>query len=233
MAGRALGAIALAVQAGAFALFGGTPQIVSHVRLAGHNVLEIVQRRTANGPPIRQYALNEGEPLHLVLVRDDFRSFSHVHPAMLANGAFRTHVALDAGHRFYAFVASQPAGDAKQVFRFVLQAGAPPHHLDTTIAAPRTTSQAGPYPVRLQRAVLGTAPQTLAVYAPYRAALHTVLVNTQTLTYAHVDGMLDPARKCCTYTLQLPRLAPGLYEMWTQFGRDGSALTARFTLAAR
>lgn len=232
MAGRALGAIILAVQTGAFALFAGKPQLVSQVQLVGHNQLQIVQRLRAGGAPITHYDLNEGEPLHLVLVRDDFRSFSHLHPRMRSNGSFRTSVALDAGHRFYAYVASQPAGMSRQVFRFVLQAGAPPHHLDTTIAAPRTASLAGPYPVRLDRAVLAQTPTTVRIYTKQRATLHTVLVNTSTLTYAHVDAALERGA-CCTYALSLPRLAPGLYRMWAQFERGRSTLTAPFTLSVR
>jgi hypothetical protein len=237
MAGRALGAVILALQTGAFALFAGKPQVVSQVQLVGHNELQIVQRARTGGKIITRYVLNEGRPLHLVLVRDDFRSFSHVHPAMQPNGAFRARVALDAGHRFYAYVASQPAGMSRQVFRFVLQAGAPPHHLATTIAAPRTTSVAGPYTVRLDRAVLTQTPATLRIYAKDRAMLHTVLVDTETLTYAHVDAALQSGT-CCTYALPLPRLAPGLYRMWAQFvsgGRSGGrrVQTAAFTLAVR
>lgn len=232
MAGRAIGAVILALQAGVFALFAGKPQIASQVQLIGHNELQIIQRRTAGGRPITRYVLNEGKPLHVVLVRDDFRSFSHVHPAMMRDGAFRAQVALDAGHRFYAYVASQPVGMSRQVFRFILQAGAPPHHLATTIAAPRTTSAAGPYAVRLDRATLTQTPGVLHVYTKDRAALHTVLVNTQTLTYAHVDARLQPGA-CCTYELQVPPLAPGLYRMWAQLERGHSALTAPFTLGVR
>ena len=232
MAGRTVAAVILALQTGAFALFGGKPQIVSQVQLVGHNELAIVQLSAATHAPITQYVPTEGQDVHVVLVRDDFRSFSHVHPTPGARGAFRTQVALDAGHRFYAYVASEPQGFSRQVFRFVLQAGAPPHHLDTSLAAPHTTSLAGRYTVHLDRDVLSRNGGPLLVQIPHRAGLHSVLVNTSTLTYAHVDGTLTRGA-CCTYRMQMPRLARGVYRMWLQFDDSAGSLTAPFTIDVR
>jgi hypothetical protein len=233
MAGRTVAAVILALQTGTFALFGGKPQVVSQVQLVGHNELAIVQRSAASHATITKYVPTEGQDVHVVLVRDDFRSFSHVHPAAAGHGVYRTQVALDAGHRFYAYVASQPQGFSPQVFRFVLQAGAPPHHLDTSLAAPHTTSLAGHYAVHLDRDVLSRNGGMLQVQIAHRAALHGVLVNTSTLTYAHVDGALVTSGPCCTYRMQMPHLARGVYRMWLQFNDGADSLTAPFTIDVR
>lgn len=258
MASRALGAVAALVtaillpvhagaarsqQTGVFALYRGTPQIDSHVRLLGHDELDIVQYPMHSTAPLVRYVRSEGEPLHVVLIRDDFRSFSHVHPVGDGRGHYHVRVALDSGHRFYAFVASQPNGLPRQVFRFTLQAGAPPHHLATSLQAPSRVSLAGPYRVLLSHAtIVAHRPYTIdvSVNGPHGAALrvppehgaaaHTVFISPQTLQYVHVDAREDGGNRL---KLRVPALAPGAYRMWMQFSEGNAALTAPFTLVAR
>src|SRR5689334_18474170 len=79
-------------QAGDFALYRGTAQIRSDVRLIGDNELQIVQYPMHGNSPITRYTSTEREPMHVVLVRDDFRSFSHVHPSEASSGTFRVRV---------------------------------------------------------------------------------------------------------------------------------------------
>lgn len=230
-------------QTGAFALYHGTPQIRSQVQLTGHDELDIVQYPQGSRWPLVRYARSEGEPVHVILVRDDFRSFSHVHPRAVGNGHFRVRLALDSGHRFYAFVASQPSGFARQVFRFTLQAGAPPHHLETSLEAPSRVAVAGPYRVALSEAsVPAGTPQTIAVAvnkrgggkaalsSVYGAPAHTVFISPQTLQYVHVDAHAANGRRLA---LRVPALAPGVYRMWMQLDAGNSSLTAPFTLVAR
>src|SRR5690242_2584384 len=85
-------------QTGQFALYRGTAQIVSKVTLVGGNELDIVQFARSSHMPITHYKRPENESVHVILVRDDFRSFSHVHPREINGGHFRVRVALDAGH---------------------------------------------------------------------------------------------------------------------------------------
>lgn len=230
-------------QRGTFALYRGTPQISSNVKLVGNDELDIVQYDARSRAPIVRYVLTEGEPVHVILVRDDFRSFSHVHPKPVGKGHYRVRVALDAGHRFYAFVASEPTGDAPQVFRFTLQAGAPPHHLDTSLEAPSTSALAGRYRVSLSAARLqAQTPHAIAARVttragspvsvqPFRGAqAHTVFVNPQTLQYIHVDA--QPGGKA-QMMLRVPPLPRGIYRMWLQFSAGRTITTAPFTLVAQ
>jgi hypothetical protein len=251
---RAVAALALAVatcgtafaaqqqeQLGQFALYRGTPQIRSDVRLIGGNVLQIVQYPLHGNAAITRYRNSESEPVHVVLVRDDFRSFSHVHPQAVSNGIYRVRVALDAGHRYYAFVGSRPAGYTPQVFRFVLQAGAPPHHSATSFEAPSERTTAGPYRVTLSNAHLSAYKFATIVASvttnagravatrPFRGALaHTVFVNVQTLEYVHVDAPQDGRIE-----LRLPPLRRGAYRMWLEFSDGHAIFAAPFRLAAQ
>jgi hypothetical protein len=235
-----LPAAAATEQQGAFAMVGGTPRVESNIALVPRdgaaNVLDVVQYEENSGLPITQYIRTEHNAIHTILIRDDFRTFVHAHPIAAGNGHFRIPVALDADHRYYAYVASHPAGLPLQVFRFVLKAGAPPHQVATTIAAPSPDAVAGSYEVRLNTDTLHSRSGTTlvpAITAGGRAAVPTphdgaqiqaVLVNTQTLQYLHIDGSPD---------LRLPPLPPGLYRAWLQFRIANAPVTVPFTLAAR
>ena len=229
-------------QDGAFALYRGVPRIVSRVSLVGSNELDIVQYAIGSSTPVLQYARTEGEPVHVILVRDDFRAFSHVHPAYAGSGHYRVRVALDAGHRFYAFIASHPAGDPPQVFRFTLQAGAPPHHVDTSLEAPSRGGNAGPYRITLSADRLPAGkPKSIGVnvtragrtvsLTPFRgAAAHMMFIDPQSLQYVHVDAHTQGAGRI---VLNVPALPRGVYRMWLQFEPQRAILTVPFTLAAQ
>lgn len=251
MASPALGALAAFVlaaaaapqqtQPGTFALYGGAARSVSQLSLRSGNTLDVVQFKAPGRDAITTYQPTEGEPLHVILVRDDFRTFSHVHPAQQADGHFRVSVALDGGHRYYAFVASQPQGMPPQAFRFQLQTQAPPPHLLTTLPAPRAWSQAGPYNVKLstvrfaggENAIVDARIWTshgAAVRAhPYSgAAAHSVFINPETLQYVHVDATANGP----DLRLHLPPLRRGAYRMWLQFSDGRAVYVAPFMLAA-
>jgi hypothetical protein len=238
---------AIVQQTGQFALAGGKAQIVSRLSLTngpfGTQTLSLVQYPLHSQSPLTRYALTEGEMLHVVVVRDDFQSFGHLHPQPSQSGIFRLPVLLERGHRYYAYVASQPAGRPEQVFRFVLQSGAP-HNLTVTVKAPSVRARAGPYDVSLdQSRVPAMRSQSLTVdinrdprssgVAPYHVVwAHAFLVNTSSLTYTHIDGASDQGI-CCEYALRAPPLTKGLYKMWLQFNDGTSIYTAPFTFAAR
>ena len=161
--------------------------------------LDIVQYDKGSSTPIERYDLDQTRPMHLVIVRDDFRKFMHVHPE-LRDGHFVIPVALDAGHRFYAYADSVPHDDGmQQVFRFVLQAGAPPPKLDTAVAASSPSTTAGPYDVALATTrITANHPEEVVATIeraghiaddlhPYLgAAAHAVFINASSLNYVHV-----------------------------------------------
>ncbi|HET9392024.1 MAG TPA: hypothetical protein VFO29_00690 [Candidatus Rubrimentiphilum sp.] len=239
---------AVVQQTGQYAASQGKPQIVSRLTLtSGRNpedTLLLVQYPLKSKTPITKYGLTQGQPLHVVIVRDDFFGFGHLHPQMSPGGVFRLPVSLEQNHRYYVYVESQPAGLSEQVFRYVLQVSAPPVHLATTIVAPRTRAAVGPYVVSLDRQKLHanraqtfTATIDRRVRNPGIAPFHVpwvqaVLVNTSTLAYADVDSAANKGI-CCEYALHLSALTRGLYRMWLQFNDGQTTYTTPFTFAVQ
>ena len=235
-------------QTGQYASSQGKPQIVSRLTLTSgtnpEDTLLLVQYPLKSQTPITKYVATQGEPLHIIIVRDDFFGFGHLHPQMSPGGVFRLPISLEQNHRYYVYVESQPAGMPEQVFRYVLQSSAPPVHLTTTIVAPRVSAAVGPYVVSLdQQKLHANRAQTLTVdinrsrNAPGITPFHVpwvqaVLVNTSTLAYADVDSAVNQGI-CCQYALHLPALSRGLYRMWLQFNDGQTTYTTPFTFAAR
>ena len=236
-------------QTGQYALAQGQPKIVSRLSLAngsfGTQTLALVQYPLHSASPLTRYALTEGEVLHVVVVRDDFQSFGHLHSLQSHGGTFTLPVLLERGHRYYAYVSSQPAGLSEQAFRFVLQSGSATHNLTTTVRGPSIRARTGPYDVFLDQGRLHAMrsqsitvdinrdPRAPGVAAPYHVAwVHAVIINTSSLTYAHSDGA-NARGICCAYALRAPPLPPGLYKMWLQFNDGNAMYTAPFTFAAQ
>jgi hypothetical protein len=239
---------ATAPQHGVFALRDGTPQerslLTVHPTSTGQNQLDIVQYPIGSTRPVTQYDPDMTQLMHLVIVRDDFRKFMHVHPVLHADGHFTVPVALDEGHRFYAYADTTPRGGSQQVFRFVLQSGVQPRKLDTTVAASSPTIAAGPYAVTLQatriRANQGRMmPATITrggrlatnLHPYLGAAAHAVFINTSSLDYVHVHPMQRGAMG--RLALMIPALPRGTYKMWLEFRGGSSLYVAPFTIVAR
>lgn len=231
IAGIALLAAAPAQQHGDFALFGGKASVVSVLTRVGANEVDVAQYRPGTQTPLLRYAPSYGgETMHFILVRDDFQTFFHAHPEMMRDGHFRTHIALQPGHRFYAFASSTPFELRQQVFRFVLQAGAPAHQL-TTLSTQNAGVTAGPYRVRLSRVMLPSDhPAVLNVRISGsntgNAPLEMTIIGASNLEYLHPsEGPGD--------TFALPALPAGLYRVWVQLRRGATTYTAPFTIASR
>jgi len=256
-----IGACALAVcaaraattqQSGQYALAQGSARIISHIALDKNGDLSVQQFAKGSRSPLSAcgsakthapcYESSDGQPVHVVLVRDDFGAFSHVHPQ--AHGsAYTVHVGLEPRRRYYAFVSSKIRNMPEQAFRFVLQSSAAPAHIPTTVRPIRRIS-VGPYDVSLEQPTAKAAhgailnadierrPHTPGV-SPFHAAwVQAVLVNTSTLTYAHIDGASDRGL-CCEYALRVPPLSKGLYKLWLQFDDGTATYTAPLTFSAQ
>lgn len=255
MAGGPLGAItavllAVATQAGSFAYYGVQRHITGRLARTDSNQLELVQYLLPQRTPVTNYLTVAGAAIHVFIVRDDFRTFDHLHPLVRGNGHFTVPVNLEPNHRYYAYVDSFVGqGVGEQALLFTLQNGAPPHHLDVTLGRPNSVSQAGPYQVRLSssRFVAGE-PVTLSaevlrgnteVRPPRGGSFDAVaaIVNTGSLKYTgfyegNAGGLVYPGEYERPQLL-LPALPRGIYRMWLQLTINNTRYTAPFTLAAQ
>ena len=193
-----------AEQSGAFALLGGTPQISSKFwaeHAAGLTwTLQMRQFRLGATTPILDYDVDMQRLMHLIVVRDDFATFDHLHPAFdTTSGTFSQPFTKVAGHRYYVYADTTPHGMGQQVFRFTIESDGTPVDSPAALDVSTPSRTVGPYTVTLARTTLdantaqslnltvfkGNGPAAdLGLYLG--AAAHAVFINTATLAYVHV-----------------------------------------------
>ena len=190
---------------GTWALPSGKPAATAEMTVSGHDRdvnVDIVQTTGSGNAPIRKYDLDMTKLMHLIVVREDFSQFMHVHPHFdSADGHFTETLALDPHQRYYVYADTEPAGLGQQVFRFTVQNGTPAMgRIMTVRQLPSSrTVRSGPYTVALSATTLkANTPQDLSVdimqgskpaanLKPYLgAAAHAVFINTTSLDYVHV-----------------------------------------------
>lgn len=198
-----------AVQRGLFALLGAKPAIVAYAKTTASSdtavTLTIRQFMSGGQKPIRHYDVDMQMLMHVIVVRDDFAVFMHLHPSFDATaGTFEQSFARNAGHRYYVFADSDPRGIGQQVFRFTVDRnGATPAQqpsVPSFAATPSPSSvRAGPYTIALSSTRLPSRRgQAVTVNVseaghpardlePYLgAAAHAVFIGTADLSYVHV-----------------------------------------------
>ena len=193
---------------GTFALLGGTPKIVSKLTVlhgtSGTFTLKVQQFPMNDSAPITKYDIDMQHLMHMVIVRDDFATFEHKHPAYEADtGTFEQDFTKAPHHQYYVYADTTPAGIGQQVFRFTLASEGPQQTSAPSLGASSYNSKAGPYNVLLQKTTLkantpmnldltivqGDDPATDLV--PYLgAAAHVVMISTSTLDYVHAHPMV-------------------------------------------
>jgi hypothetical protein len=249
---------------GTFALLGGAPKIVSQLSAtysAGHAVALKIRQFLGDGTtPILKYEVEMQKVMHLVVVRDDFATFEHVHPSFdPATGTFSQTLTLQPKHRYYVYADTTPRGIGQQVFRFALGA---PFFVSHSSSGPSSKSvAAGPYTVTLTRTTLpadrtqrldiavlkgGRPAPDLTTYLG--AAAHAVFINALTLQYVHVHPTVSGAAMAMRANqtmdmaggsgphmqMSVPALPAGVYKLWIEFGGAGGAVyTAPFTMLVR
>ena len=249
---------------GSFALLGGTAKIVStlfpkmHTALAG--TLDVTQYQLDGKIVIFNYDDEMQRTIHLIVIRDDFATFAHLHPAFnTTTGAFVQDFTKEPNHRYYVYADTSPHGVGQQVFRFTLPSAGPAaaYKLSSAPSAPSAT--AGPYTLVLEKTTLaagtqqsldltvnenGQPAQDLGTYLG--APAHCVFINISSLAYVHIHPMVrndthvkGPIHMNMTdagplMEMHVPALPAGTYKLWIQF-RGGSykLYTVPFTIAAQ
>jgi hypothetical protein len=195
-------------QTGTFVLLGGTPKIVSKFwtdHAQGLTAtLKVRQFQIDGKTPILDYDVDMQHLMHLVVVRDDFATFAHLHPVYdTTTGTFQQPFTKQANHAYYVYADSVPHGIGQQVFRFTLAAAGPVSAAKPSLSASVPNAHAGPYIVILQKTTIAAnTPQSMHLtivsgddpatdLVPYLGEpAHCVLISTSTLQYIHVHPML-------------------------------------------
>jgi hypothetical protein len=258
-----------AQQTGTFALLGGKPSIVSKFWATQGSgsayTLNVQQFAPGSEVPIKQYDVDMQHFMHMVIVRDDFATFEHDHPSLNATtGTFTQNFTKGSNHRYYVYADTDPKNLGQQVFRFTMESDGAVTASKPSLAASSYNAKAGPYNVLLQKTTLpAQAPQTLDLtvvsdddpasdLVPYLGApAHVVMIDTSTLSYAHVHptlkgqkmamhggSMETPAGSSQAgpfMQLTLPALPAGVYKTWVQIagGAAKKVYTASYTVVVK
>lgn len=259
---RARASAGPAQQTGVFALLGGTPKIVSKFwgeqGSGPKSTIYVQQFPIGSSTPILTYDEVMQATIHMIVIRDDFATFAHVHPAFnTQTGAFSQAFTKDPAHAYYVFADTTPHGLGQQVFRFTMGSDIPQTAMRPYFPPSPPTVTAGAYTVTLGATTLaanqeqtvditvdkgGKPAGDLGVYLG--APAHCVLINTSTLTYVHVHptliqetgsgGMVAMNEAGPRMKMHLPALPGGVYKLWIEFrGAEYKLYTAPFTLAVK
>lgn len=263
--GIARASVGPAEQRGTFALLGGAPKIVSEfwaVRGTGLiATLKIRQFALDGTTPIRNYDVDMEKLIHLIVVRDDFATFAHLHPDFDAtSGTFSQTFTKAPNHRYYVYADTTPHGVGQQVFRFTIESDGPLARSNSAFGPSQPKVVVGPYTAFLGRTTIvpneaqslrltilknGQPARDLGTYLG--AAAHAVFINTSTLDYVHVHPSTSGAAGMATamnmtmsaqagpiMQLDIPPLRAGTYKLWIEFrGANDAVYTAPFTMLAR
>ena len=183
-----------------------------------------------DGERVRDFEVEQGRRMHLIVVRRDLRRFQHLHPSEVAPGAWTTTLTLPDAGVYHAFADFQTDGERRALGvdlfaggRFAPLALPPPSNVATTDG----------YDVALRddggrlRFTVGRGGKLLSDLQPYLGARgHLVMLRAGDLAYEHVHPASTDELSFATEDLQ-----PGRYRLFLQFRHADRVHTAAFTKA--
>jgi hypothetical protein len=192
----------------------------------------------AHGAPVRDFALEHGKRLHLIVVRRDLTGYQHLHPTMAPDGTWTVPLRLAAPGSYRVFADFTPAGGEKTTLGTdVLVDGdaryaalpAPAAHAtgdgyDVAIGGTPAAGRMGTLTFTVTR---GGKPVTdLQPYLQARG--HLVALRAGDLAYLHVhpEDEATPGDRI-SFMTELP--TAGRYRLFLQFKHEGRIHTVAFT----
>ena len=265
--GAARASVGPAEQTGVFALAGGRAKIVSKF-WAEHGsglsaTLKVRQFALNGSTPILDYSVELERTMHMIVVRDDFATFAHFHPAFdVTTGTFSQAFTKEPNHRYFVYADTEPRSIGQQVFRFTIESDGPAASPRPSLEASAPSAAAGPYTLTLSQTTLSANTPNLVKITisqngkPARglgtylgAAAHAVFISTSNLAYVHLHpkvagkanmdsdemDMTDMGSQAGPLLqMKIPALPLGTYKLWIQFrGANDRVYTVPFTLVAR
>lgn len=181
-----------------------------------------------HGERVRDFELEQGRRMHLVVVRRDLRRFQHLHPAMDAAGGWSVALTLPDAGVYHAFADFQTAG-VRRTLGVDLFAGG--RFAPLALPAPSDTASADGYDVALRddggtlRFTVGRGGRLVTDLQPYLGARgHLVMLRAGDLAYEHVHPVNTD-----TLAFQTGAAAAGTYRLFLQFRHAGRVHTVAFT----
>jgi hypothetical protein len=190
-----------------------------------------------DGRAVTEYRPLHERELHLIVVRIDLATFSHLHPTRDAGGTWHVELTLPSPGQYRAFADVAPA-DGPEVTLSV-DLSAPGEWIRQELPAESRTAQTDQYHVELSGELLAGVHSEIAFFVsrsgrgvelePYLGALgHLVALRASDLAYLHVHPIEDASAEAVRFGVEVP--ASGAYRLFLQFQHEHRVHTAGFTV---
>ena len=182
---------------------------------------------------VRAFQTEQGERMHLIVVRRDLRHFQHLHPVRSGAGTWTTPLRLPAPGVYRAYADFRSAGKRTTLAVSVRAPGSFERH---ALPSPKLTSTVDGYDVELREDETGALQFTVSRDGTEVAGLqryldargHLVVLRARDLAYEHVHP-LDSAAAPGRIAFSSATTARGSYRLFLQFRHRDRVHTAAFT----
>jgi hypothetical protein len=191
------------------------------------------------GKAVTDYRRLHERDLHLIVVRRDLATFSHLHPAREADGTWQVELTLPSPGPYRAFADLAPRDGPEMTLTVDLTAPGP--WVEQELPAPSRTARAGRYQVELTGELTAGVNSEIAFSVsrngrgvelePYLGAQgHLVALRASDLAYLHVHPLDDASSEAVRFGVEVP--SSGAYRLFLQFQHEHRVHTASFTVQA-
>jgi hypothetical protein len=190
-----------------------------------------------DGQVVTEYRPLHERDLHLIVVRRDLATFSHLHPTREADGTWHIEMTLPSPGSYRAFADLAPTDGPEMTLTVDLTA--PGEWVEQPLPAPSRTARAARYQVELTGELATGVHSEIAFTVsrngtgvelePYLGALgHLVALRASDLAYLHVHPLEDATSEAVRFGVEVP--LSGAYRLFLQFQHDHRVHTAAFTV---
>jgi hypothetical protein len=191
-----------------------------------------------NGRP-RSYRVQHERELHLIIVRNDIATFSHLHPSRGDDGRWTVDLSFSLPGSYTAFADIAPEDASPITLKLGLEVEGEWEPQPLPAVSKESTTDG--YAVSMHGNVIGGEASEIAFQVtkdgarvkpdPYLgAAGHLVALRAGDLEYLHVHPMGTGSHGAIGFMIHAPGL--GTYRLFLQFLHDGAVRTAGFTVDA-
>jgi hypothetical protein len=191
-----------------------------------------------DGTPARDFDVEGGVRLHLIVVRRDLSGYRHLHPAIQADGSWTTSLSFDEPGAYRAFADFEVDGRKIVLGRDLLVAGSStPRALPSVSRIARSGGYAvalagGPLRAGRSSTLLFTVThdgRDVGAFQDYVGMRgHLIALREGDLAYTHIHALDEQARGRIDFGAELAE--PGRYRLFLQFKVGGRVQTAPFTV---
>lgn len=191
------------------------------------------------GKTVTEYRPLHERELHLIVVRHDLATFSHLHPSREADGTWRVELTLPSPGPYRAFADLAPKDGPEMTL--TVDVTAPGEWAEQPLPVPSRTARADEYRVDLRGELVSGVHSEITFgvsrddhgveLEPYLGALgHLVALRASDLAYLHVHPLEHASSEVVPFGVEVP--SPGTYRLFLQFQHEQRVHTAAFTIQA-